>query len=82
MSNNVPSTEDIRAGYTEGYLELSMYGTENDAHAEFDAWMAEHDKQVRIQTLKDFAFGARCEADYNYLNEGAQYLEKEENVNE
>lgn len=54
MTNNEawkPSTEDVREFYQFGRHENGHRGGQDAREHEFDRWLAEHDREVRLATL-------------------------------
>ena len=64
MSKNVLSTDDIRLGYCP-LVQVAEHTFDvmpvDEAEAEFDAWLAEHDREVKAEAWDEGALWAAVE---------------------
>lgn len=63
----VPTTEDVRLVWTDSQTggEYGYLDDGQQARAEFDRWLAEHDAEVREQVAQEIESVARgCEGDF------------------
>jgi hypothetical protein len=54
MSDYVPTTSTVRAGWSDGHPFYATTGS-YERYAEFDRWLAAHDREVAAKALRDAA---------------------------
>ena len=54
MSDYTPTTDEVRDRYAWGRSDVG-YVSYDEAEAEFDQWLAEHDAKVKADALRDAA---------------------------
>lgn len=81
MSDHTPTTDEVRADYvrdhTRGYDEYqgdrTMTAVQEQYGAEFDAWIAQHDREVQAETLE--AEAAKIESKRSLLGIASRALD-------
>ena len=69
MNDYTPTTEEVRDGYELNASDLCRQPLgHRDHYAEFDRWLAEHDRQVKAEA---WAEGVKSERDYQWRCEDA-----------